>query len=243
MFTLGLDQAKRVAGQIGVNGASAATGAAMGLEAMGQAWAALVEAHPRALLRDALVCLHRLAMTLGLGSVLGAEIRLLGGPFRPMRAGRVAARWRTHRVVLGALGALWLTGGGLAALATGLDPAVAGATLAVKLATVAGLSLTALAMGAVALPLLGRHPGASPAALGLGAKLLLALLGGLSSGGWLSALALGAAGTLRDAPVAVLAPLVAGLHAGAVAVALAGALALHLVGPRALRGPVPVRLT
>jgi len=197
---------------------------------------------PGALLRDLLVCLHLLAMAVGLGSALVAEIRLLTAAGRPLCTARIAALWSTHRVVMAALAVLWLTGAGLAALAIASDPAGAGPKLLAKIAAVGGLSLTAVAMGLVGLPLLAGHAGTRPLDLGLGTKLVLGLIAGLSTGGWLSALMLGAASGLREASGATLSALIGGVHVAAVMAALLAAVVAHLLSAGPLRPAVAVRL-
>ena len=198
---------------------------------------------PEALMRDVLVCLHLLAMAVGLGSVMVAEVRLLLAAGRPLCGARIAALWGTHRLVLGALAVLWLTGAGLAALAIASDPSGVSPKLFAKIATVGGLSLTGVLMGLVGLPLLAGHAGARPLDLGLGTKLLLCLIAGLSTGGWLSALMLGAAAGLREATGPTLALLAGGVHLAAVAAALCAAVVAHLLSAGPLRPAVAVRLS
>lgn len=204
------------------------------------ALATLIDATPpAALLRDALVLGHLAAMAVGLGSVIVAEIAMLGHLARPFPPARMDALWRTHRQVGWALVALWATGLPLAALATGADPAEASPKLVAKLATAGGLGLTALAMGRFALPLLAQGEGQALLALPLGRKLGLGLCAGMSMGGWATALLLGAAGTTRTAGAEAVAGVVLLSHGAALGTVLAGVLLGHLWW----RHAVPTHLT
>jgi hypothetical protein len=185
------------------------------------------DAPPRALLRDALVLVHLAAMAAGLGMVIATDLWVLRRMAAPLGLRRIAGLVRTHRMIGRALGVLWASGLGLAALALSAPGAEASPKLLAKLAVVSGLTLTAGAMRWAVLPVLARRPGRALVELPLGGKCLLAACGGLSTAGWASALMLGAAGVLRDAGPQALAALVVGLHALAVLFAVAAARFVH----------------
>ena len=177
---------------------------------------------------DAATLVHLVALSVAVATVLGLEWRIMRAARRAVTVHDTSALDRGHRRILAALAALWASGAVLAWIATGGDPGAASPKLAAKAVTVVLLTATALAMGRYALPTIAAHMGAPLLALGLATKLRLATLGALSGAGWITALVIGASGSLVSAPAPVLAGVVAATYSGAIVLAWTLALATHV---------------
>jgi hypothetical protein len=171
---------------------------------------------------------HLLAVCIGLGASIMADLYILNRLRTPLSSDMLATLHRTHLVVWAALGVMWATGLGLVYIRTGFDPAAFTPKLIAKLATVSVLTLNALLIGWVVMPVLKRGKGRSIAALARGAKLRLAVIGGISSASWMLALAMGVSKVLARSGADVFAVL---LPTAYVAALLATA-ALLLSQPR-----------
>jgi hypothetical protein len=152
---------------------------------------------------------HLLAVCIGLGASIMADIYILNRLRMPLSPEMLATLHRTHLIVWAALGVMWATGLGLVYIRTGFDPATFTPKLIAKLATVSVLTVNAVLIGWVVMPILKRAPGKSIAALHRGEKLCLSVIGGISSASWMLALAMGVSKVLArsDADVfAILLP-------------------------------------
>jgi len=182
---------------------------------------------PRVLMRDALVLCHLAALAAGLGMVIATDLWVLRRMSAPFGLRRLAGLCRTHRLIARALGVLWVSGLGLAALALSAPGAEASPKLAAKFVVVSGLTVTAIVIRRIALPLTARGHGRPLLALPLGTKCLLAVCAGLSTAGWGSALLLGGAGVMARAEAPALIAVIGAVHAGMVVVMLSLALLTH----------------
>lgn len=181
---------------------------------------------------------HLASLALGLSLTLRLDLALarrLPHTFDEALLGHVE---RTHRLVSVALVALWISGLALLYLRTGFDLSAFTPKLWAKLGVVAVLTVNAVAIGAIALPLLRRNIGRGFADAALSDRVSMASSAALSGASWLSALALGAFAALK--PLAA-EPFIAGamlIYGGAV---LCGAL-LAVMAPALLRpnaAPIP----
>lgn len=177
------------------------------------------------LLLDAARAAHLIGLALGLGLAFCADLLALRALSTPIAERDVWLLRSLHRVILGGLLLLWISGLYILYLRTGFDPAKFSPKLMAKLVVVTLLSLNALSISLHAIPgfaaQTGRTFGAFPPAL----RLRLALIAGLSASCWLTALALGAFSQLKpmgfDALFNTLSPLFA--------LGLGGALLLSLL--------------
>ena len=174
------------------------------------------------LLIDAATIAHLAAMAVGLGSAVFADWTVLSRIALPLSADQLAVVRRAHRLITASLVVLWLSGLSLLALKTEFEIARLTPKLVAKLGTVAILTLTALAMAYIALPLVSANLGRRLTTLPLRERCVLATCVALSAASWSIALLLGSSSVLRTAgPDIVL--LVLALYATAVVVALVAA--------------------
>ncbi len=199
------------------------------------ALAGLITQTPAAVIaRDLLSFAHLLVFAGGLGSVIVTDLSLLVSINRVFDRDRLRAIHRGHAIITAALVGLWITGLGLALIATGGNPAAASPKLVAKLATVAMLTLTAFAMGTVGLTLLQQAVGTRLPDLPLRTKLTFATLAGMSLGGWSTATLLGAAKTTLEASATAAAGVLLTTHGSTVMALIVVVLAQHF-GARLVR--------
>ena len=165
------------------------------------------------LVTDTLRFSHLLAVCLGLGASIMADLYILNRLRTPLTREMMATLHRTHGVVWSALGLMWITGLGLLYLRTGFDPAAFTPKLMAKLGIVGLLTLNAVLIGAVAMPMLEGRIGRSIAAFPTGLKLRFALIGGISAASWLLALAMGVSKALARSGTEVFAILLPAAYA------------------------------
>ncbi|MEM8751524.1 MAG: hypothetical protein AAGF90_00970 [Pseudomonadota bacterium] len=140
---------------------------------------------------------------------------------------------RGHRQILYSLAGLWATGLILIGVRTGLDPAAITPKLYAKLAVVTALTINALLIGRIAIPMLERALYGDLSRLKAHELAALGAVAGLSAAGWFSGLALGVVGHLKTASPALLWPLFGLILGGG---AIAGAilsLRAGRIGPEA----------
>ena len=154
---------------------------------------------PIKLVKDLLVLSHLMALAVGLGTVFLTDLHILRRAFRPLRDDDTHVINRAHKIITVALWGLWITGLGLFYLKTNGDLAAASPKLWAKLTTVIQLTVTAMAMARVAVPIINNVVGQRLIDLGLGKKLMLASFAAMSGAGWLTALLLGGAEITRSA--------------------------------------------
>ncbi len=179
------------------------------------------------LVTDLVRVAHFIGFAIGIGAAVFLEGLVLSRARVAIEEEELALIEHGHRLILMALGILWLTGLALVGLKTGFDPALITGKMQAKMWIVAAMTANAFVIAWVVTPLLRDALYASLSDLH---DLELAMIGaaaGLSAAGWLSALVLGAVGHLAALPFGALAPifggvLVVGVLAGAVFAVLVG---------------------
>ena len=158
-----------------------------------------IDTTPTKIIKDLLVLGHLLSLAVGLGTVLLTDLHLARHAFRRIQDEDVKLVGKAHHVITAALWGLWVTGLGLFYLKTNGDLAAASPKLWAKLATVMMLTATAVAIARIVVPQFRATLGNRLIDLGLGTKLMLGSLAGMSAAGWMTALLLGGAETTRTA--------------------------------------------
>ena len=180
------------------------------------------------LLFDAARAGHILGLAAGFGLALLADfvaVRAIVQPIGPRDVWTL--RW-LHRIILGGLALLWVSGLYLLWVRTGFEAGNFSPKLVTKLVIVGLLTMNALTIGGYALPRyaanLGRRFGEFP----LHERLRLALVAGLSMSCWVSALVLGVFSQLKpmgfEGLQAIFAPVFLAGLAGALAFGLGASL-------------------
>lgn len=179
------------------------------------------------LVTDLVRVAHFIGFAIGIGAAVFLEGLVLSRARVAIEEEELALIEHGHRLILLALGVLWLTGLALVGLKTGFDPALITGKMQAKMWIVAAMTANAFIIAWVVTPLLRDALYSSLSDLH---DLELAMIGaaaGLSAAGWLSALVLGAVGYLAALPFDTLAPifgavLVVGVLAGAMFAVLVG---------------------
>lgn len=180
-----------------------------------------------AMLDDAARLIHLASMAVGFGTMVSTDIAALRRINRPIDPEYIRAIEAAHRIMAPALLMAWLSGVALMALRTGLDVTAMSPKLFAKLAVVTLLTLTALAIRRLVLPLLRLNRGRSLMEVPRGDKLILAFCAAMSVSGWGSALLLGGVTALKVAPFWLLATLLVAIYGTALTIAIGYANALH----------------
>jgi hypothetical protein len=167
---------------------------------------------------------HLAGMAAGCGAVIFTDSLILRRISQPATAHQIAVVHHAHTVISIALGVLWVSGLVLLGIRTGFDPGLMTPKLIAKLGTVTVLTVTAVAMARIALPLIDDSVGRRLLDAPLGQQCQLALCVGMSAAGWGTALMLGASKILKTAGDEVW-MLCAAMHG----LAAAGAVALAIV--------------
>lgn len=187
---------------------------------------------PTKLAKDLLVLSHLMALAVGLGTVLLTDLHILRRAFRPLQDDDTLLINRAHKIITVALWGLWITGLGLFYLKTNGDLTAASPKLWAKLTTVILLTVTAMAMARVAVPVINTLVGQRLIDLGLGKKLMLASFAAMSAAGWLTALLLGGAEFTRSADYTALGVILAGSFGLAQLFGNGLVLVTHFITPR-----------
>jgi len=178
---------------------------------------------------DLVRVLHFLGFAVGIGAAVFLEGLVLSRARVAIEEEELALIEHGHRLILIALGVLWLSGLALIGLRTGFDPALITGKMQMKMWVVAALTANAFVIAWVATPILRDALYRSLADMH---DVSLAMIGGaagLSAAGWLSALMLGAVSHLATMPIETLGPVfTAVLAAGAVG----GAVFAVIIGRR-----------
>ena len=143
-------------------------------------------------------CLHLIGLALGLGVGLFADLRFLRFLFQPFGESDLALFENVHRTVGWALLLLWISGLWLLALRTGFQPQAFTPKLFAKLAVVSILTVNALLMARLALPVLDRMVGWHMGDMPFFDRLRLTVVGALSAASWVAALCLGVFAAFRS---------------------------------------------
>lgn len=172
---------------------------------------------------------HLLAIAVGLGTAAQAEVSMIRGRRNIIRAETVSDLNFRHRIIVISLIGMWITGLALVALRTGFRPDAITPKLWAKLAVVALLTLNAMMISRLALPLFDRCKGRRMIDIGPWRKLAFLLFAGISNTSWLIALSLGSSLLVKTAPAQVFLSTLPYLYgAGIVFAAIVGLYVLRL---------------
>lgn len=152
------------------------------------------------LVSDSLRLAHILAVAVGFGVAVETEIFMLKRRRTTISPGLMSGLDHRHTVILYALGAMWVTGAALVALRTGFLLDAFTPKLWAKITVVTILSVNAMFVARVAMPILADHAGQRISALPVTAQRALFAVAGISATSWLVALVLGSSVLLKTAP-------------------------------------------
>ncbi|MEO1239974.1 MAG: hypothetical protein AAFW64_10095, partial [Pseudomonadota bacterium] len=111
------------------------------------------------LVSDVLRLAHLLAVAVGFGAAVETEIFMLKRRKTIISRGLMSGLGHRHTVILYALGAMWITGLALVALRTGFLLDAFTPKLWAKITVVTILSVNAMFVASVAIPILNGHAG------------------------------------------------------------------------------------
>ncbi|MEM9852081.1 MAG: hypothetical protein AAF761_08785 [Pseudomonadota bacterium] len=149
---------------------------------------------------DLLRLAHLLAVAVGFGVAVETEIFMLKRRRTTVSPGMMSGLKHRHSVILYALGAMWVTGAALVALRTGFLLEAFTPKLWAKVTVVTILSVNAMFVAQVAMPILADHTGQRISALPVTAQRALFAVAGVSATSWLVALLLGSSTLLKTSP-------------------------------------------
>lgn len=179
------------------------------------------------LVNDSARALHLLGLALGFGLALVADASAARLMVRPLDRREITALQRLHRTVSLGLVLFWISGLVLLYLRTGFEPRNFSPKLMTKLGVVTLLTANAVMIGRHALPVIEATQGLRFGALPQGLRVQMAVLGALSTAGWISALALGVFSQMKRMEWSHLSEIVGIIYLAA----LSGALLAALVAP------------
>ncbi|MEM8851493.1 MAG: hypothetical protein AAGE03_15860 [Pseudomonadota bacterium] len=188
---------------------------------------------------DMLRIAHLFAVVLAMGAAFYADWRMFNGVQKPVSARDLTAFDDLHHFVLGSMALVWVTGIALIWLRTGFVLADFSPKLFAKLLTVTLLSVNAVVIGKLALPLMRDQAGSVPLHFPIAQKLTLGAVAAMSTASWLLALSLGASKVLAVSGWDVLAPVLSGTYLSALTVAFAAALGSQMLVPPAISSVDP----
>lgn len=148
-------------------------------------------------LTDAARAGHLIGLATGFGLALAADLLALRSLVHPVSHRDVWLLGWLHRLILGGLALLWVSGLLLLQHRTGFDPALFTPKLICKLAVVSLLTLNALLIGVYVLPRYTANAGRRFGDFDLVPRLNLSLVAGVSMSCWTSALVLGVFSQLK----------------------------------------------
>ena len=180
---------------------------------------------------DTLRFAHLLTVAVGFGVAVETETFMFRRRRTAISPGMLSGLDHRHRVILYAVGAMWVTGLALVALRTGFQLSAVTPKLWGKITVVTILSVNAIFVARVALPILAEHKGRRIADLPAAKKSALFSVAGVSAASWLVALALGSSAILKVSPAAV-------FQIGLPLAYIAGILGANWVGRRLFPCPV-----
>lgn len=187
---------------------------------------------------DAVRFVHLGAMAVGLGTMVCTDMLSLKRAGQPVTEEYCQGLHAAHAIMAPALLAAWISGLFLLVIRTGLDLSDFTPKLWAKLAVVTLLTLTAILVKRLVLPLLRFNIGRTLMEAPRGDKLIMAVCAALSISGWGSALLLGAVSVSDNAPGWALVVLLVGIYGTVLNLAVWHALRLHerVAGDRARLG-------
>jgi len=178
---------------------------------------------------------HFIGLALGIGAGSFADFSLLRKLDKEITQCDLNNLEIIHKMVWVGLGFLWVSGLGLLYARTGFDPALFSPKLIMKLMVVAILTVNAVMLGTIAMPILKRSLNKTYLSFALEDKAQLCLLAALSIASWMSGLILGIFSALRPANFEFIIPIFLVLYAGALFGAVVMTIALHIIWERRSR--------
>ena len=176
------------------------------------------------LINDAARAAHLVGLALGFGVAIVADVSASRLMVRPLDRREMDALHRFHRMVALGLFLFWTSGLVLLWLRTGFDTANFTPKLMAKLGVVSVLTINAVMIGRIGLPVMEATRGHRFGVLPRGVRLQMAALAALSGAGWISALALGVFSQLKTMEWAILSEIIGLIYLTALAAASIAAL-------------------
>lgn len=170
---------------------------------------------------------HFIGLALGLGLALFADLRFLGNLVRRLVPDDMALIERLHVTVARALIVMWVSGIALLYLRTGFELAAFTPKLQAKLVVVTILTLNAILISRLALPVMHRAVGYPICDIRFTYRLRLMLIGAISTGSWASGLILGVFSDLKPLALDTLIGIIGPVYV----LCLSGAVLLAFVAP------------
>lgn len=179
------------------------------------------------LVQDAARAVHLVGLALGLGVAIIADMSAARTLVRPLRWSEIEMLEKYHRIIAVGLLLFWASGLVLLWLRTGFVVQNMSPKLLTKLGVVALLTMNAVLIGRIGLSALVEWQGERFGALPFVERVRLGTLAGLSTAGWIAALALGAFSALKTADWTVLREFIGIIYL----TGLIGAIAVAVVSP------------
>ena len=181
------------------------------------------------LVNDAARALHLLGLAIGFGVAIVADISAARLMFRPLDTREIDALHRLHRMVSLGLVLFWASGLVLLWLRTGFQPDNFSAKLMTKLGVVTVLTANAILIGRLGLPVIQTMRGLRFGALPTNIRFQMAVLGALSTAGWICALALGVFSQMKTMDWSVLSEITGTIYLLAMIGAFVAAIAAPMI--------------
>jgi|GEM_PF-1455221 len=178
---------------------------------------------------------HFIGLALGIGAGSFADfslMRKLDKQITPCDLGNLDV---VHRLVWTGLVLLWVSGIGLLYVRTGFNLEMFTPKLIAKFLVVSILTVNAMLLGALAMPILRANTDKTFLSFTLEDKAQLCLLAALSIASWMSGLILGIFSALRPANFEIIIPIISSIYAVALFGAVAATVLLHIVWERKMR--------
>ncbi|MEM6385916.1 MAG: hypothetical protein AAF718_06740 [Pseudomonadota bacterium] len=179
------------------------------------------------LLNDAARAAHLLGLALGFGVAIIADLCAARSLFRPLDERELYDLQRYHHTVAFGLALFWASGLVLLWLRTGFSPENFSPKLIAKLCVVGLLTVNAYLIGRLGLPTMIAYAGHRFGDLPITHRLRLGALAGMSSAGWIAALALGVFSALKTFEWEVLSEIIGAIYI----VGLGGAIVTAIFSP------------
>jgi len=175
---------------------------------------------------------HFIGFALGIGAGCFADYSLLRKLDSEVSSCDISNIELIHRIVWVGLLLLWGSGFVILYARTGFQWAEFTPKLLVKLLVVGILTLNAILLGMIAMPILRSNINRSYMTFSLEHKVILCLLAALSTCSWISGLVLGIFSALKPADFGLMLPMFGFFYAVATVSAIVAAICLHIVWER-----------
>jgi len=175
---------------------------------------------------------HFIGLALGIGAGSFADFSLMKKLDKEITPCDLNNLETVHRIVWVGLTLLWTSGLALLYVRTGFDPALFSPKLIMKLLVVAILTVNAVLLGSVAMPILKANVDKTYLSFALEEKAQLCLLAALSIASWMSGLILGIFSALRPASFEFIMPIFSTIYASALFGGVIATIVLHIIWER-----------